>query len=210
MKSNPRAAGAERRRFEPTAEWVAAFERQYDDALARFAERYAARLLAGPGQSIASGDPEARELAANSFGDTLEGVARWDPGTTTLSDHIKAVIRKRAAARRRRARKFPHHSLDDDEATALRGEAERALREQRPDPHASERAAAAIDAMRLLAERDPKLALYIEARARGITRASLMHRTGLSIAEYRSVRRRLRRLMGNHVSLPRKRAQNED
>jgi hypothetical protein len=202
---------AESPRFAPSQEWLEAFERQCSKTLTQLAERYAARHLGGVGPPPGSGDPTARELVVNALGDTATGVLPWDPGRITLLEHIKGVVRRRAKRHRRWLKKFPHDSMDDDNART-RDDAERALRGQQPDPHAVEAAAEALAELREFTADDPKLAAYIEGRGKGLSRTALMYIIGLSPEAYRSLRRRLRRLAAQRLTRirPRSRKPTED
>jgi hypothetical protein len=79
----------------------------------------------------------------------------------------------------------------------------------RDDPRGRAFAAQALDEFCQLAEPDPELVAYIEAKADRATRAELMRITGLSLVRYRKVRRRLdrlsRRLSFQAAPRPRKR-----
>jgi hypothetical protein len=207
MKPSEAGGGSGGGTFKPTEEWLIAFKRQYSGTLALLVAPYAASHLAGLGAAASPGDPRTRELVADALGDTLMGVLPWDPGTCSLLTHIKEAVARRAASHRRRARRFPHQSLDAGAVhggLAVRREAERVLLERWPDPRDAAQAADDLDELRQLAAGDPEVLAYLEARAQGVSRAELMRRTGLSLDAYRRVRRRVQRWIDRLTGMARR------
>jgi hypothetical protein len=191
-------APAEPSMFRPSEAWIAAFEREYQEAMAHLVLGYAAKRGLGVGPPPVT-KLYPRDLVFDAVTDTLTGEARWNPNTKPLEAHLRAVIRRRTAIEWRQAHRHPHHSIDEitaDGRTPIRDEADRVLARSQPDPRAAGIADEALNELRLLADSDPELIAYIEALAHGASRTELMRMTGLSIARYRKVRRRLSRLVG--------------
>jgi hypothetical protein len=98
------------------------------------ARRYAARRAHGIGH--VTDNYYAGELVQDVLADTLIGVLHWDPSAKTLQRHLHDAIKMRTHHDRKRARRFPHESIDaltpDGEAEAI-AEVEAALLERMPD-----------------------------------------------------------------------------
>jgi hypothetical protein len=145
------------------------------------------------------------EGEADAIGDTWSGVLSWDPGASSLLDHLQATIRSRARHQWHRSKRFPAASLDapeddedDERAGALWVEVEESLASDAPAPDAERRLLAreVIDRLRGLATDDPELVTVLDAMRAGATeRADLIHVTGMSARRLESVRRRLDRLL---------------
>lgn len=185
-------------RFVPSEAWIAAFQREYNGVMVRLVAGYAGHRVAGIGAVLPTHDRHPRELVVKALSDTLLGVVRWNPNAKTLENHIRDVIRRRSAIDWKRAKKYPHESIDatnENGHSPMLAEVDSALAGRQPDPQAAEIAAKALAELGQLAEDDPELLAYIEARADGLSRAELLRITGLSLAKYRKVRRRLARLV---------------
>ena len=173
-----------------------------DDAHDQDDQDDAAERVAGVGAALNADDPPEtfpRVLVFKALTDTLVGVVRWNPNTKTLEKHIRDVIKGRAKidwkhAKKRAETKYPHPSIDTTNANGRSPtleEVDRVLSDRQSDPRATAYAREALDELRQRAHEDPELLAYIAARANGVPRAELMRVTGLSIASYRKVRRRL-------------------
>jgi hypothetical protein len=180
-------------RFVPTEAWIEAFHAQYTGALTELIGRYAARRVSGARQDTTSGG-YARALVLRVLGEPL-----WNPDTTPLADHLRAVIKSRTEADWDRGEGPPRVSMDvvtRDGRSPVRDAADRALRERSPDPRAAENAAAALAELRRRAAGDAEVLALIEAKARDAkSRAEVMRLTGFSEQQYRSARRRLNRIV---------------
>lgn len=166
------------------------------------AARGCVRLLHQGGAQVASAYAE--DLVADAIADTWSGVLSWDPGESSLLDHLKAAIRSRARHQWHRSKRFPAPSLDaeedeeDDRAAALWAEVEESLASDALAADAERRILAreVIARLRMLATDDPELVTVLEAMAAGATeRADLVHATGLPARRLESIRRRLDRLL---------------
>jgi hypothetical protein len=181
-------------RFTPSEAWLEQFRAQYSKVMTQLVAGYAARRVGGIGSASAQDDGYPQELVANALADTLLGRVRWNPNTKELDEHIRDVIKRRTSIDWERAKKYPHDSIDAttrDGQTPTLDEVDRMLLDREPDPRAAENAREAVDELRQLADADPDVRAYIEARASGASRAELMRVTGLSSTRYRRVRRQL-------------------
>lgn len=163
------------------------------------ARRYAARRARGVGHG--KDDYYASELVQDALTDTTIGVLHWDPSVKTLQRHIHDVIKMRTNHERKRARRFPHESIDaltpDGEAATM-AEVEAALLERAPDTPDDPVALAAerMAKLRQLATGDRTVIRLLDALAVGATsRAEVMRVAELSSVAYDNARRRLRRLV---------------
>lgn len=187
-----------RNRFVPSEAWIEAFHAQYSGALTQLIGRYAARRVSGARKDATSGG-YARELVLRVLGDTLLGKPPWDPDTTPLADHLRAVIKSRTEADwdpSEGPRRVSIDAVTRDGRSPVRDAADRALYERLPDPRAKENAAAALVELRRRAAGDAEVLALIEAKARDAkSRAEVMRLTGFSEQQYRSARRRLNRIL---------------
>jgi hypothetical protein len=193
-----------RERFSPSAAWVAAFRAQYPAARAQLMAPFAARRAAGIGPKALARDDAYRQLIDDAFSDTALGRAAWDFETKLLRDHIKDVLRRRTALDWQRARKYPHESIDATTAdghSPTMDEVDRVLQERQGDEADRERARDGLAELREHAADDPDLLAYIAARAQKISRVEFLAATGFSEEKYRSLRRRLDRLLHTKMSI---------
>src|SRR5262249_37641694 len=121
--------------------------------------------------------------------------------------HIHDVIKMRTHYDRKRARRFPHESIDaltPDGAAATMAEVEAALLERAPDaPNVLDYApsdpvlvAERVAKLRQLAAGDRAVVRLLDALASGaISKTDVMRAAALSNVEYDNARRRLRRLV---------------
>src|SRR5689334_20705962 len=82
--------------FEPTEDWIEAFEQQHTEELRARALRFArsrARLVARAGGRV--DDLYASELVHDALSDTLLGVLAWDPRAVPLETHVFGAVRSR-------------------------------------------------------------------------------------------------------------------
>lgn len=162
------------------------------------ARRYAARRAHGIGR--VTDHDYAGELVQDALADTLIGVLHWDPSAKTLQRHLYDAIKMRTHHDRKRARRFPHESIDaltlDGEAEAM-AEVDAALLERVPDA-ADDVALAAerVAKLRQLVAGDRIVLRLLDALAAGATsKADIMRIAGLSNVAYDNARRRLRRFV---------------
>ena len=188
--------------FDPSEEWIDAFDEQCTEALFQSARRFAAYRARFLGCGTPRADAYyARELVQNALADTLLGALQWDPSVQSLKHHILDAIRLRARRDRTRAERFPHESIDagdpDDESSAM-AEAEAALAADAANGTAEEmaRAAATMSALRTACAGNLPALRYLDAVERGVVaRPDLMRIAGLTRDEYHNARRRLARLV---------------
>jgi hypothetical protein len=185
--------------FVPSEDWIDALEEQCTEGMIQGARRYVGRCTHGVG--YVNDTDYAGDLVQDALTDTACGVLQWDPRTKTLQQHIHDVIRMRTNWDRKRARRFPHESLDvltaDGEPEIL-AEADAALLERTHDASNDPAALATeyLAKLRQLATDDPTVLRLLDAFARGATsKADVMRFAGLSAVAYGNARRRLRRLV---------------
>jgi hypothetical protein len=185
--------------FVPSEDWIDALEEQCTEEMIQGARRYAARCAHGVGH--VNDTDYAGDLVQDALTDTVTGVLKWDPSAKTLQQHIHDVIRMRTNWDRKRARRFPHESLDvltaDGEPEIL-AEADAVLLERAQDAPEDPTALATecLAKLRQLATADPTVLRLLDALDRGATsKADVMRFAGLSAVAYGNARRRLRRLV---------------
>ena len=206
MKSDQRSKGDPSPPFVPSEDWINALEEQCTEEVLQRARRYAARRAHGVGH-IDDGY-HASELVQDALSDTTIGVLRWDPSTKTLERHIQDVIKMRTNYDRKRARRFPHESidvLDPEGESATLAEVEATLLERSSDTPAAPLVLAAerLAKLRQLAAGDRAVLRLLDALARGATcKADALRVAELSSVAYNNARRRLRRLVTQLSSRP--------
>src|SRR4051794_33921662 len=96
--------------FEPTGEWLDAYEEQATEVLAGRARRYAERRARGVAKAGGRGadDLYVDDLVQEALLATFEGVGRWDPATTSLEDHVISIIRDKTKDDLAHALNHPH------------------------------------------------------------------------------------------------------
>lgn len=185
--------------FVPSEDWIDALEEQCTEGMIQGARRYAARCAHGVGH--VNDNYYAGDLVQDALTDTVTGVLQWDPNAKTLPQHIHDVIRMRTNWDRKRARRFPHESLEvltPDGEPEILAEADAALLERAPDASDDPAALATecLAKLRQLATGDPTVLRLLDALAHGATcKADVMRFAGLSTVAYGNARRRLRRLV---------------
>jgi len=118
-------AEAPRADFHPSAEWLAAFRSQFNDALVALSVEYASELDAGVGSDKQKSDKQKskrypRAIVLRALTDTHVGVLHWDR-TTPLKEYIEGAIKTRLPMDWKRAQKRPerrYRHLRIDERTA--------------------------------------------------------------------------------------------
>jgi len=186
-----------------TDAWHDAFAAQCTDQLYDVGRRFAARraaVVARCGGVV--DDYYVRELVANAISDTAAGALHWDPAVQSLEAHILDAISRRANHDCSRALRYRHEAVDffdPDAPRALVEETEAKLADAvpglwyRPELGPVER----VTRLRELAgQEDAHVPLVLDAfEAGAITKADVLHFTGLSDKEYRAARKRLMRLV---------------
>jgi hypothetical protein len=190
----------------PSEAWIDVIEEQCTAGMLQRARRYAARRAHGVGHG--SDDYYANELVQDALADTTIGVLHWDPNVKTLQRHIHDVVKMRTNYDRKRARRFPHESIDaltpDGEAATM-AEVDAALLERAPDALGDSAALAAerVAKLRQLTPGDRPVTRLLDALASGATRkADVMRVAELSSVAYDNARRRLRRLVSQLSNQP--------
>jgi hypothetical protein len=193
--SNQGPAQNMQRGFRPSDAWLAEFRRQYSDEMVIRLQVFASHRMGGTGGGASSGThPQARELVTTAIGDTLDGVVRWNPERKDLEPHLQDVITRRSSLDWKRAKRFPHESIDTttgDGYSPTLAELENTLVERLPDPRAAEHAQAAVDEVARLVAAEPDVAAYVEARLDNYRGQALMRVAGLTRQQYRRCRRLL-------------------
>jgi hypothetical protein len=199
MKPDQRSKGDPPSLFVRSKDWFDAFEDQCTEEMMQRARRYAARRAHGIGHVTDS--YYAGELVQDALADTLIGVLHWDPSAKTLQRHLHDAIKMRTHHDRKRARRFPHESIDaltpDGEAEAI-AEVDAALLERVPDAFDDPVALAAerVAKLRQLAAGDRIVLRLLDALAAGATsKADILRVADLSNVAYDNARRRLRRFV---------------
>ena len=181
-------------RFNPSAEWRAAFKQQMTLALLKRLKAFAARRLAGYGRGGPVDMDYAEDLVASAAHDTACGRVTWNPDRRDLERHLKYAIRRRLSLDFKHAKKFRLESIDaaaDDYRSTTIDDMEHALAERYADAESTENAIGALHELEQRAVSDPELAAYIDARQDDLTGADLELATGLPPEAVRRVRRRL-------------------
>jgi hypothetical protein len=187
------------RRFHPSAEWILAFQNQFNDTLLSLAVEYANELDAGIGSDPSRNKRYSRALVLRALADTQLGILHWDH-TTPLKPHIEQAIRNRSQIEWKRARRRPEHRyrhlrIDDTSATSRSRVLDELDRQAFNHLTDHEKAYEGLAELRARAANDPQLQAYIDARCRNSSRAEILREMGLSPEQYRQVARRLRQLI---------------
>jgi hypothetical protein len=202
----PCSEGALPQPFVPSKDWDTTLEEQCTEEMLQRVRRYARRRARGVGSQV--NDDYSGELVQDALADTASGVLRWDPSVKTLEQHILDVIKTRTHYDRKRARRFPHESLDvlDLEGeTTMMAEVEAALLDRSPEATDDpiDLTAERFAKLRQLAVDDRTVTRLLDALARGATsKADVLRLAELSSVAYVNARRRLRRLLPQLASLP--------
>jgi DNA-directed RNA polymerase specialized sigma24 family protein len=203
--------------FEPTEEWLTAYEDQATEVLAGRARRYAERRARGVAKAGGRGadDLYVDDLVQEALLATFEGVGRWDPAKTPLVEHVISIIRYKTKDDLAHALDHRHVSLDaarhvdpdeEDGADALEDEAAYALARAAPTPDPDTR----IYLDQVLAQLacgaagDDIVAAIVDCWRRGIVdRADVLAETGMSAADHNKGRMRLARLVDDLPTITR-------
>jgi hypothetical protein len=197
MMATQRRGRAARQPVTRSEQWEQAFEEQllapnFLERMRAFA-RGRARLVS---RYRKVDEYYASELVQDVLDDTWEGVLTWDPARVDLEKHVMDSIQSRSRHDCLHAKRFHHESLDNEGSQALveiqLGE-EQARREER---EALRRVSDAImAALRSLAADDPEVLLLVDAyEQHAIKKVDVLEVTGLTSAQYKAARERLRRL----------------
>jgi hypothetical protein len=186
--------------FSPSEDWLLAFQTQYQapgavERLHDFA-RQRARIIATTGRTV--DDYFVRELVQDVLGDTIMGLIVWDPNRIPLEKHVIDAIRSRVRHQYVRGKKSKMRRLDElssrehaELEQVLLDHSQIAAERQRAGAHASE----TIQALRAVT-RDDEVLLLLDAIENDITvRAELLTYTGLTAAQLRAARKRMRTLL---------------
>jgi hypothetical protein len=194
--------------FNPSEEWIEAFEQQNTDEMRKRAHRFArsrARFVVRAGGR--ADDLYVEELVHDALTDTLLGVLSWDPEVVSLEAHIFGAIRSRTKNDRVRALRFRHQSIDASDAAGVMCEVESTLAVTQSVPSAESLAFSAevLDQVRTLAAEDSAILRIIDAVEQGAAMPrEIMSVAQLSEQTWRKARLRLARLvnkLSNHVLL---------
>lgn len=194
--------------FNPTEEWIEAFDRQNTDDMRMRATRFArsrARFVARAGGR--ADDLYIAELVHDALADTLLGVLTWDPAVVSLEVHVFGAIRSRTKNDRLRALRFRHHSLDAGDTSGVMCEVESSLAAGQGMASAESLlfSAEVLDQVRGLAAGDSAILQIVDAIAEGAsTPAEIMSVAQMAEKTWRKARLRLARLveqLSNHVLL---------
>jgi len=194
--------------FEPSEQWIEAFEAQNTDELRKRAHRFArsrARFVARAGGRV--DELYAAELVHDVLTDTLFGVLTWDPAVVSLETHLFGAVRSRTKNDRLRALRFRHQSLDASDSAAVMCEVETSLAATRstPSPESLTFSAEVIAQLRALAGDDVEIHRIVDAVEAGASAPREIMSVGqLSEKSWRKARLRLARVvdeLSNHVLL---------
>jgi hypothetical protein len=183
--------------FEPSEEWIDAFNEQFSHKLRHDLLAYArgrTRAVQRAGGRVSNAYPE--DLVADVIADTLGGVVEWRPEAKSLHLHLQDTIAYRTRDERLRAMRYAHDSIEvrSDAETAL---LEASLLHDRPAECADDSifAGEVIAHLRDLAAEDADALRVFDAILDGAhTRAEICEATGMSARRFRNTRDRLHRL----------------
>jgi hypothetical protein len=188
--------------FQPTEEWIDAFQAQCTDKLRLDLRAYARYRARGVRRVGGLGDDAyADDLVADALADTLFGVVAWDPSAKSLYDHARDTIRYRTRDDRKHAKRYQVKRMDamrTGDARATRGLVEASLQQDHAaeSPDTAILASEVLDQLRALATGDPPVLRYLDALVAGAsTRPEIMEIAGLSMKAFRNTRDRLGRLV---------------
>lgn len=194
--------------FNPSEEWIEAFENQNTDELRKRALRFArarARFVSRAGGR--TDELYVSELVHDTLTDTLLGVLTWDPATVSLETHVFGTIRGRTKNDRLRALRFRHQSIDAADAGAVMCEVEATLAsaQSAPSPESLTFSAEVLDLLRKLAGDDVEIHRIVDAIEAGASAPREIMSVGkLSEKSWRKARLRMARIvdqLSNHVLL---------
>ena len=203
MVTTEDATSADGAPFQPTEEWIDAFQSQCTEKLRLDLLAYAKYRARGVGRAGAHVDATyAEDLVADALADTLSGVVAWDPSAKSLYQHGEDTIRYRTRHDRKRARRYRHQRIDapvsPTEHQAMRGLVEASLLQDRAADSADDAifATEVIARVRELAANDADVMQYLDAIADGArTRAEIMDDARMSAKACRNARDRLGRIV---------------
>jgi len=194
--------------FDPSEEWIEAFENQNTDDMRKRALRFArsrARFVARAG---GRGDElYVSELVHDALTDTLLGVLTWDPAAVPLETHVFGTIRCRTKNDRIRALRFRHQSIDAADAGGVMCEVEATLAsvQSAPSPESLTFSAEVLQLLRNLAGDDVEIHRIVDAIEAGASAPREIMSVGqMSEKAWRKARLRMARIvdqLSNHVLL---------
>lgn len=208
MKTTTTAQQLCRTPFNPSEDWIDAFEQQNTEELRHRAHRFArsrARFVARAGGRV--DELYAAELVQDVLTDTLFGVLAWDPSVVPLEAHVFGAVRCRTKNDRLRALRFRHQSLDASDAAGVMCEVETTLAAARNVPSAESLtfSAEVIAQLRELAGTDADIHRIVDAVEAGASAPREIMSVGqISEKTWRKARLRLARVveqLSNHVLL---------
>jgi hypothetical protein len=189
--------------FHRSETWIEAFATQCTEQLYEVGRRFAAKRAAVV--RCCGGitdDYYIREMVANVVSDTAAGILRWNPEDESLEAHVLDAIWTRTNHDCARALRYRHESIDvfDPESPdTLIAEIEATLADNGPSFGFGHGAAPTerLARLRKLAGTDDThvLGMLDAFEADAITKADVMHFTGMSAKEYHAARSRLTRLV---------------
>ena len=188
------------------APWRAEFNQQLTPTTIGGARQHAQSLLRQIEQRAGIRlERSAEDFVHAALTATLVGSVSWDPQRMDLAQHLAGAIASVVSHDLRRARRFPHVSIDDDDGNGRGEDFEREVAEAMATgrselPSAEPPALAALLAeLRRAAARDVAVLEILDLFARGITeRHRILLITGMSPQTYHAARQRLIRL-AQHV-----------
>lgn len=190
--------------FNPSYEWIEAFQAQATEATYQQALKYAYyRVEQIRLDRVENVDNDfVRELVQKAIGDTASGQVTWAPGNVPLVKHLKGVIRYRTRDMIRRGLRFRSVSMDERdtdgeiderpseiEASLAAGRGASSVEQNREMTEASE---LALDLLYRMIAGDTAAAKLLDAWSMRLTeRVDVLEHSGLTEAEYHNARRRL-------------------
>jgi len=194
--------------FNPSEDWIEAFENQNTEEMRKRALRFArarARFVSRAGGR--TDDLYVSELVHDALTDTLLGVLAWDPTAISLETHVFGTIRFRTKNDRIRALRFRHQSIDAADAGGVMCEVEATLAsaQSAPDPESLTFSAEVLAMLRKLAGDDVEIHRIVDAIEAGASAPREIMSVGqLSEKTWRKARLRMARIvdqLSNHVLL---------